>query len=122
VLFRVRRRDVPWVLLGGALAYLAARFGARSSGPEWGAFLGALTLGLFGNLYALGLRRPAQVLLVPGLLLLVPGSLGFHSVAAFLAEDPRAGVQEAFRMLAVGGALVGGLFLAQALVPARRSL
>ena len=122
VLFRVRRRDLPFVLLGGVLSYLAARTGARAAGPEWGAFLGAAALGLLGNLFALGLRRPAQVVLVPGLLLLVPGSFGVHSVRAFLAEDALAGLQEAFRMMAIGGALVGGLFLAQALIPPRRSL
>ena len=59
---------------------------------------------------------------VPGLILLVPGSLGFHSVAAFLAQDALGGVQEAFAMLLVGGGLVGGLFVAGVLVSPIRSL
>ena len=122
VLFRARRRDIPWILGTGVLAFRATRAASEALGSELGAFTGALLVGLAGNLFARSLHRPAQVIHVPGLILLVPGSLGFHSVAAFLAQDALGGVQEAFAMLLVGGGLVGGLFVAGVLVSPIRSL
>ena len=122
VLFQARRRDSGWILLIGALGFFASRFGAFVVGPELGAFFGALAVGVGSNVFARACRRPASVLQVPGLLLLVPGSIGFESLSSFLAQDVLEGVDAAFRMLFVGAALVGGLLLSNALVSPERSL
>ena len=122
VLFRARRRDVPWVLVAGWLGFLGSRVGASWLGPELGAWLGALLVGLAGNLYARRLHHPASVMQVPGIMLLVPGSIGFESLDSFLAKDVLIGMEAAFRMAMVAGALVGGLLFANALLPPRRSL
>jgi len=122
VLFRARKSDVGWILLAGVGGFYAARFGAAVVGPELGSFVGALAIGMGSNAFARFYRRPASVLQLPGLLLLVPGSIGFQSLSSFLAQDVLQGVDAAFRMLFVGASLVGGLLLGNALVPPRRSL
>jgi uncharacterized membrane protein YjjB (DUF3815 family) len=68
------------------------------------------------------LQRPAQVVLVPAVLLLVPGSLGFRGMNAMLARDTVSGVDTMFAMFISATALVGGLLLANAIVSPRRVL
>lgn len=122
VLFQARKRDAHWILLAGILAFLAARFGADALGPELGTFVAALALGAGSNLLARLRRKPASVTLVPGLLLLVPGSLGFRSLSSFLAEDTSTGIDFVYRMLMVATALVAGLLFANFIVSPRRTL
>jgi uncharacterized membrane protein YjjB (DUF3815 family) len=55
----------------------------------------------FGNLYARALGRPASVTIVPGLLLLVPGSVGFRSFALMLQDQTVVGLGTAFSMMLV---------------------
>ena len=59
---------------------------------------------------------------MPGILLLVPGSIGFRSVAQLLDRDVVLGLETIFRMAFIAFSLVAGLLLANALSPRRRSL
>ena len=112
VLFQARRADVPAIAITGIVAAEVARSVSEAVGPELGAFTGAFTVALAANGYAAWRRLPAAVVLLPGLLLLVPGSVGFQSVTLFLAHDPIAGIEAAFRMLLVAVALVAGVLAA----------
>jgi uncharacterized membrane protein YjjB (DUF3815 family) len=60
--------------------------------------------------------------LLPGILLLVPGSVGFRALNLFLAEDPGLGMATAFQMILIGASLVGGILTAFALLPPYRDL
>jgi uncharacterized membrane protein YjjB (DUF3815 family) len=122
VLFRARPADIGWVVAAGALAFGGARLGARGLGPELGAFVGSLLLGIASNVLARLRNRPAVVTIVPGMMLLVPGSLGFRSLESLLARDVVAGVGTAFSMLLVAVAIAAGLLFANALAPSRRVL
>jgi len=121
ILLRAEPRDLGWVALAAWLAFGAARLGSDVLGPQLGAFVGALTVGLAGNLYGLLLDRPTQIPQAPGVLILVPGSLGFRSVAALLDREVVSGVEAAFTMVLVATALVAGILLANVLVPRRKS-
>lgn len=122
LLFGVRRREAAWVYVGGILGFLVARSASPELGPEGGAFLGALAVGLWANWFARRKLRPSLVPLVPALLLLVPGSLGFEGVRLFVAADAVSGMDVLFRMLMVGVSLASGLVLAQAALPSRRGV
>ncbi len=121
VLFQVERRDIPWVMITGWLAYGSSTLGNVWFDPELAAFMGALTVGVASNLYALVLDRPSQVTLVPGVLLLVPGSLGFRSVTSLLEREVITGVETAFQMALIATALVAGLLVANVATPRRKS-
>lgn len=123
ILFQARLRDMGWIAAAGALSYVSARVGSELGGaPEIGAFVGALTLGLASNLHARLLNRPASVTLVPGIVLLVPGSVGFQSLSSLIAKDVVNGMEMAFTMGMIGVALVTGLLLAGAIIMPKRSL
>ena len=122
VLFRARPRDWGWILLAGVVAVEGVRLGGVLLGPELAGFLGALLVGVAGNLVARYRRRPAALVQVPGLILLVPGSLGLRSLASLLDRDVLSGVHGAFEMTLVAIALTTGLLLASVVVPPRRAL
>jgi uncharacterized membrane protein YjjP (DUF1212 family) len=122
ILFQARARELAVIVAAGAVAMLGARVGAAMLGPELGAFVGALAVGLFANAWAFVSRRPSLVAMMPGILLLVPGSIGYRALDLFVAHDVTAGLQTAFATLLVATALVGGLLVANAILPPRTSL
>jgi uncharacterized membrane protein YjjP (DUF1212 family) len=122
ILFRARPRDWGWIAIAGTLAYAGSRLGSQVLGPQLGAFVGALIVGLVTNGLARLRNRPAVITLVPAIMLLVPGSIGFRSLESLLARDVLAGVDTAFSMLMVAVALVAGLLFANALVQPRKVL
>lgn len=121
VIMRAQPRDMGWILLGTAIAYGASSLGALALG-SLGAFLGALALGVVSNIFSVLRNRPALVMQAPGLLILVPGSVGYHSLAALLQSNTLTGVQAAFQMFLVGAALVYGLLFAHIVSPDRKLL
>ena len=122
VLLRAEPRDAIWIVLAGALAVAGGRMGARALGLELGVFVGALLVGAASNLYARFLNRPATVILVPGILLLVPGSFGFRSLASLLDREVVLGVETAFRMILMAVALVAGMLVSNVVAPPKRVL
>ncbi|MEW5850090.1 MAG: threonine/serine exporter family protein [Myxococcota bacterium] len=115
-------RDTPWIVGTGALAFAGTRVGSVALGAELGAFVGAFLVAAASNLYARALNRPATVTLVPAILLLVPGSVGFRSVFSMLEKQVVPAVDAAFTMVLVAISLVAGLLVANAAVPPRRPL
>ncbi|AKU89914.1 threonine/serine ThrE exporter family protein [Vulgatibacter incomptus] len=122
VLFRAKPRDILWVMAAGALAFFATRLGARGLGPELGAFVGSLVLCMASNTMARTLGKPAVLTIMPGLILLVPGSIGYRSLTALLGNDVTSGVEIAFSMGLIAISLVTGLLMANVVVPPRKVL
>jgi uncharacterized membrane protein YjjP (DUF1212 family) len=120
VLLRARPRDTIWIVLASLIGYGGSRAGAALLGAQLGAGVGALAVGVASNLYERVLKRPATVPLVPGVLLLVPGSIGFRSLALLLDQKVVGGVDAAFTTLLTATSLVAGLLLADVVLPARR--
>ena len=66
--------------------------------------------------------RPVNLMLVPGILFLVPGSVGFLSLSSLLESDVVHAVETAFRMALIATALAAGVLVATAAVPPRNPL
>ena len=122
VLLRAEPRDVPWVVIAGIVAFAGARVGSNALGPELGAFVGGLVTGAGSNWYARLTNRPSQITLVPGLLLLVPGTVGLSSLASLLDRNVTVGVDSAFRMVLIAVSLVAGILIANVVSPRRKLL
>lgn len=122
VLFQGPLRQTPWIMAVALSGFVGARVGATLMGPELGTFLGALMAGLPSNVYARITGHPAQLTLLPGILMLVPGSIGFRSLSFFLAQDAVSGMEAAFQTMLVAVALVGGLLTANVVFVPRESL
>ena len=112
ILLGADRRDLPWVLGSGAAASVAI----LAPVAEYAAtFLGAFAVGSYGRLYAATTGRPPMVVVVPGILVLVPGSIGFQSVVLMMADDVASGAAAGFRMGIVGMSIAVGLLVSGAL-------
>lgn len=120
VLLKADTRDIPWVIVAGIVAFGGAYAGSNALGPELGAFVGGLLTGIGSNWYARLTNRPSQITLVPGLLLLVPGSVGLRSLASLLDKNVMVGVESAFHMVLIAVSLVAGILIANVVSPRRK--
>lgn len=117
VLFRAAGRDFPWILLAAGLAFGAIRISGIYLGPYSAVWVAALVAGLASNLFARFTNRPAAVMLMPAMIMLVPGSLGFFSLSAFAQEDVEGGLRAAFQMTLIAVSIVAGLLVSNAILP-----
>ena len=122
VLLKADRRDIPWIVFGAGVALIASRLGTRLVGPELGPFFGSFGAAVGGWTFARRTHRPASVVVAPGVLILVPGSVGFRGIAALMDDRVVAGIDTAFGALLTAIALVVGLLVANVVLPARRDL
>ena len=81
VVFQVSPRQAPWAIVAGLLAYGGLELGGRA-GVWQGPFLGALALGLFAGLFVrLRSRASPLIVVLPGILILVPGVAAYRFIA-----------------------------------------
>ena len=116
VLFRAPARSSLWIAAAVSIAWFGSMAGADLLGSDLGPFVGAFALGVFSLTWERVLDRPAALPLAPGLLVLVPGAIGFRGVAALLGGDPMRAVETGFSALLVATSLVAGLLVANVLV------
>lgn len=122
VLFKADSRDYPLVMASAALGYVVTKFGGQALGSEAGVFLAGLVITALGNAYARYANRPGALIRVPGIILLVPGSVGFRSLTFVLERDVALGLDTGFLLVNLLVALVAGLLFGNLLIPARRNL
>ena len=120
VVLRAEPRDALWIVAIGALGVIGGRAGAATLGVELGTFAGALAVGLASSAYERVTGRPAAVVSVPGILLLVPGSVGFRGLTSLMERQAVAGVETIFSMILTAVALVAGLLVAAVVAPEPR--
>ncbi|RCS29113.1 threonine/serine exporter family protein [Rhodanobacter denitrificans] len=126
ILFRAARRDWPVVIVAVVVGYLATRWGGAIAGAlpaaPVGVFLGGLLLAALANVFARFVHRPGAVVREPGILLLVPGSVGFRSVSFLLERDTTLSMDTGLLLITLLVSLVAGLMFGDLLVSPRRSL
>jgi uncharacterized membrane protein YjjP (DUF1212 family) len=122
VLFHVPRKHLVAAMVSGAIGWVVTGQATRYLPGSLAAFCAALSVTLWANACARTSQRPAQVFLLPGLILLVPGSFGFLSLEAFLRGEFLGGAAKGFEMFLVAGAIVTGLLMANVILPARKVL
>jgi uncharacterized membrane protein YjjB (DUF3815 family) len=115
------------VVIGAVIVgYLATRWGGLISGTipgaPFGVFLGGFLLGALANVYARLMHRPGAVVREPGIILLVPGSVGFRSVSYLFERDTVLGLDTGVLLVTLLVSLVAGLLFGDLLVSPRRSL
>jgi len=122
VLFRAPSRYVPVVILSVVLGYACTQLGEAYNAPTFGVFLGSLLIGAASNLFARIANRPGALVREPGIILLVPGSVGFRSLSFVLERDVWLGLDTAITLVTLLVAIVAGLLFGDLLIPPRRKL
>ncbi len=122
IVFRARWPVWPTISAVAVAGFVTSLYCSPIWGIEVGAFCSAFVVGVGSNLYARLRNRPALVPLTPGIIVLVPGSLGYRSLTAFLDSETMLGIDFAFNMIIVAMSLVGGILTANAVLPPKRVL
>ncbi|MBU6417722.1 MAG: threonine/serine exporter family protein [Xanthomonadaceae bacterium] len=122
MLFQTALRDYPLVLVAVIVGYLVTYWSGNALGTPFGVFIGGLVLSSGSNLYARIMHRPGALVREPGVLLLVPGSVGFRSVSDLLNNQIASGSHVAVLLVTMLISLVAGLLFGDLLVAPRRSL
>ena len=123
MLFRAHRRDYPLVMLAAATGFVISRFGGEWLGAPAGIFLAALCMTAAGNAYARIANRPGALVRLPGIIMLVPGSVALRGVISLVqAQEIGAGQDAAMAAINTLMALLAGLLFGSLLIPARRNL
>ncbi len=121
-LFRAPPKAFPLIVVTSIVAFYSARIGATHLSAELGACVGGFVAAAISNAYARLANKSAMVILVPSLLMLLPGSLGFRSLTSLWGQDVFGGIDAAFKMVLVATSLVVGILVANAVILPRRSL
>ena len=127
VLFQAARRDYPLVMFSVFLGYGLTRLGGEvlglaSENFAGGAFFAGMGVAAISNAYGRWRNRPGALIRVPGIILLVPGSMGFRSLNFVMERDVFLGLDTTFAVLSALVALVAGLLFGNLLVPSRRNI
>jgi uncharacterized membrane protein YjjB (DUF3815 family) len=101
------------------LAVTASAVGRSLFGSAAGTFVAALSVGIAGSLLAAPLRRPPLVFIVPGVLMLVPGSAGFNSLLQLLTGETVSGIDAGFNAFVTAMAISYGLMVSAVILPPR---
>jgi len=120
VLFSVRKKEFHIAMLAAIISYVVSRMGVAAGGLEFGVLLAAMAIAILSNLYGRIFKQTGSIIRVPGIILLVPGTIGYHGATA-LFLDGGANLSDttllALRLLI---SLVGGLLFGNTLLPPRR--
>ncbi len=120
VTLRARYRDAVVMSAATALALGANEIAARIFGDGAAVFVAALVVGLVGGLIGLRLRRSPLVFIVPGVLMLVPGSAGFNSLLQILSDQTVSGINAGFDTFVTAMSIAYGLIVSASLLPSSR--
>ncbi|MGO4776541.1 threonine/serine exporter family protein, partial [Lysobacter sp. 2RAB21] len=123
VLFRAHRSDYLKVMASAAAGYLISRFVGLAWGSPAGIFLAALIMTAIGNAYARWGNRPGAIIRVPGIILLVPGSVSLRGLLTMIQQqDVNVGQDAILAVINILLALIAGLIFGNLLLPSRRNL
>lgn len=122
IVFRTPRRYLPHTTFIGFCSAAGLTVFPDSWHTGIVTFFTAIGIGCMGHLLARFTRAPAQCFLIPGVILLVPGTYAYRSFSAALAENGDVAVALALTAVTITFSISFGLLLANWLVPSRKTL
>jgi uncharacterized membrane protein YjjP (DUF1212 family) len=127
VLFKASKRDYLLVMasvwLGWGLTQVGDLVFSRADDAfAGGVFFAGIGVALVANAYARWFNRPGALIRVPGIILMVPGSVGFRSLSFVMQRDVLLGLNTGTALLSALIALVAGLLFGNLIMPSRRNL
>jgi len=116
IVFQTAPRDFIWAAFGCLIAYGGVLFGGALAGDNLGNLIGTIATVVFANFWAAKTGRPTSTVLLPAIVLLVSGSIGFRGLAAIAAGQTGTGEQQVVQMFVVALTIGAGLLVGNTLV------
>ena len=96
----IRNKDLPWVMLILYVAFIGEQIGNYLVGGFFGGFLGSFLMAVSGTIIEKSEHKtPSFVSILPAFWVLVPGSLGFISLATLAGQNFSASVTSGLLMI-----------------------
>ncbi|NOR18882.1 MAG: threonine/serine exporter family protein, partial [Xanthomonadales bacterium] len=120
VLFSARKKDIHIAMAAAIISYMVSRAGVAAGGVEFGVLLASMTTAVLANLYGRLYKQTGALIRVPGIILLVPGTIGYHGATALFLDGGATITDTSLLALRLLIALVGGMLFGNTLLPPRR--
>ena len=115
VLFRVPKKHLVWTIIGAWVTWCGVIAGSPA-GYWLGTFLGAILLFLFGNLCYRMRYSSIPAIVLPGIMLLVPGYSTLRALYIGQTQGVAAGLQAGSRILVLIASILGGVLVGTAML------
>lgn len=120
VLFSTRRQDFLIAMSAAIISFVISRAGVAAGGLEFGVLLASMSVAILANLYGRLFKQTGALIRVPGIILLVPGTIGYHGATALFLDGGVNLSDTTLLALRLLISLVGGLLFGNTLLPPRR--
>ena len=114
--FQTSKRDLPWAVLVSGIAYLGVLAGGSILDTNVGNLLGTVIAVVISNLWSKYTGRPTSIVLIPAIILLVSGTIGFRGLASMAQGDLLLGIQQFFQMFVVAVTIVVGILIGYTII------
>lgn len=122
VVFQTSRQDFVWASVSCGLAYATSLVAENLWNSNLGTLSAAAITAMFSNVWAARTRRPTSIVLVPAIIVLVSGSVGFRGLAALAEGRTTHGVEQLLEMFIVAVMVTAGLLVGNTIVRPRTTL
>ena len=114
--FQTAPRDFFAAALVCAAAYGGITVGSAVAGANVGNLVGTIVTVVAANLWARASKRPTSIVLLPAIVLLVSGSIGFRGLAAMASGEIVSGELQLAQMFVVALTIAAGLLVGNTIV------
>ncbi|MFC1765782.1 threonine/serine exporter ThrE family protein [Planctomycetota bacterium] len=109
--FQTSRRDLPWAVLISGIAYLGVLAGSLIFSANFGNLVGTIIAVVIANLWSRQTGRPTSIVLIPAIVMLVSGSIGFRGLASMAGGELLLGAQQFIQMFVVALTILVGILV-----------
>ena len=114
--FQTSHRDLLWAALVCGIAYLGILAGSALLDSNLGNLVGTIIAVVVANLWARKTGRPSSIVLIPAIVLLVSGSIGFRGLASMAGGDLLLGAQQFLQMFVVAMTIFVGIVVGYTII------
>jgi uncharacterized membrane protein YjjB (DUF3815 family) len=93
------------------LAFLGVMAGSSLLDSNLGNLLGTIVAVVIANLWARKTGRPSSIVLIPAIVMLVSGTIGFRGLASMAEGELLLGVQQFLQMFIVAITILAGILI-----------
>jgi uncharacterized membrane protein YjjB (DUF3815 family) len=115
LLFDCKLRDVPLAAVGAVLGWGIYSLALEAGSPKAAFFAAALVIGLWAEIVAVIVKRPASIYIVCAILPIVPGSGMYQTMLESVNGNLSGSLQAGFETLMAAGAIAAGLAVSSAI-------
>jgi uncharacterized membrane protein YjjP (DUF1212 family) len=116
LVFQTSRQDLPWAVLVSGIAYLGVLGGSAILDTNSGNLVGTILAVVIANLWGRKTGRPTSIVLIPAIVMLVSGSIGFRGLAALAEGQLLLGAQQFLQMFVVALTILMGVVIGYTII------